>query len=433
MRERLKTGVLTALVISSVILTGLLLFGQPPLETAAPPAYERLVFGELRPVSQHVLPQLRLTTEDSLRVLQPWHENHALAWEIIIDLFSHSSTPQQAQLPDNLPEHGVSARFPVPAQPGLWLPAARPASLEIIEMAWFSGDPNTVWYAGSDGEWYSSRLAQLPENWEDILAEVFAGSNRYLATEADDWGSLTVGQTVFIPAEMPVMAVHAVSREDLDKEKLLRSIFVDSALVRQIQERDGAYIYTDGQRGLRIFEHGELEYTSPKSEPGLEPMETMQALRRTAQYLQLMGGWPEHLFLQAFSATSKLNWNSRQWNTYTVSFFSVQQGYPFVTVNPPVILRFSDRGVIDYKRQIVLLDGPSAKPRKLLDPRKAAAVAADRLIIGGGEAALVEVYPAFYLDGLRQPAAQPVWILHMENNKRAVIHGHTGSFLAWLE
>ena len=49
MRERLKSVVLCVLILTSMFLTTKLLFGQPYWETASPPAYKQVTFGELRP------------------------------------------------------------------------------------------------------------------------------------------------------------------------------------------------------------------------------------------------------------------------------------------------------------------------------------------------------------------------------------------------
>jgi hypothetical protein len=427
--------ILFFLVVSSILLTGLLLFGQPPLETAAPPAYERLVFGELRPVSEHIQPQLVRTSEEGRQILLPWHKGYGAAWETLQSLFAVNHVPESSQLPEEFTVPDVAVIFPVPALPELWVPYSTPAQLGISSMAWYAQDPQTVWYQSAEGHWYRAPLANLPDNWQDTLDEAFLVGEAYKPTDAEEWGGVAMAGTVYIPVKLPQLARYSVKPEDLDTEKLLRSIFVDPALVRQIQERDGAFIYTDGQRGLRIFEHGEVEYTSPNSEPGLEPMSSIQALRRTAQFLQLMGGWPDNLYLQDFTSVDRQHWNSRLWDTYSLSFYSTQQGMPVLTTNSPVVLRFSDRGVIDYRRQIAVLDSPYSDPVTLLDPRDAILIAREDIADRWGDGALVEVYPAFSLAEpvTRQTVAQPAWVFRLDNGMQAVIHGHTGSFLYWLE
>jgi hypothetical protein len=226
-----------------------------------------------------------------------------------------------------------------------------------------------------------------------------------------------------------------LKREALDTEKLLRSIFVDIALVRRIEERDGAFIYTDGQRGLRLFDHGELEYTSPKSEPGSEAMERIPALRRTAQYLQLLGGWPEHIYLDKIIPTEKLSWNRRQWGTYHISFLSVQHGMPLIAARAPITLLFSDRGVVYYNRQIKILGEKTDAPTAMVDPRLTAPVIMDKLEREGLSASLVDVYAGYYLrDSIAmQTVCQPVWALVFDDGRTAIVHGFTGQFVTWLD
>lgn len=437
MPERIKTVVLMSLVVGSVFLTALLLFGQPALETAAPPAYERLIFGELRPIQEHIQPVLRLGQGEQWQMLYPWESGYTGAWEALQGLLRHGSTPEMGEPPLASTAQAVFASLPVSSSPALWETASRAAGLDIIEIAWFEDEPKTLWYQSSDHVWYRSSLPALPDEWTATLSEAFVLGPLYTVTTPPQWQPLTVkaDTVILVPQTLPYLSAYHVKQEELDGEKLLRSIFVNTALVRRIEERDGAFIYTDGQRGLRLFDHGEVEYTSPKSEPGQEQMETAQALRRIAQYLQLMGGWPEHVYVEQLTAAEKVAWNKRQWDTYLVSFYSAQKGYRVEYSSHPIRLRFSDRGVIDYRRQICILEAPMAKPELLIEPQLAAMTVADALALENFEALLSDVYPAYYLEhlGTGQTVAQPVWIFAFDQHKKAVVDGHTGRFLTWLD
>ncbi|EEG76952.1 two-component system activity regulator YycH [Dethiobacter alkaliphilus] len=448
MRERIKTLVLLILVLTSIGLTGRLLFGQPALETAALPAYEQLVFGEMRPVTEQNLPTLRLQEveekeeeeeeekETTWRILFPWDNEHRQAWGLMLDLMRISELPQQQEEAPELTGRVVTAEFAVPATPGLWLSSAASADLQITEAAWLAAEPEYIWYRDVAGEWLKGQLPALPPEWESETVETFSQAAVYVASEAESWEALNLPEeeVILLPGEMPVLAAYATVPEELDAEKLLRSIFVDTALVRRIEERDGAFIYTDGQRGLRFFSRGELEYSSPNSEPGQEPLELSQILRETAQYLQLMGGWPDHLHLNQLEEAPQLSWDRRQQRTYSLSMFSVQHGVPLITPQPPVSLRLSDRGVIHYNRQITLLDNPVGQESRLLDPRELAETVAERLEADHGGARLVDIYPAYFVGrAAGQSTAHPVWTFSFSGNKKAVMHGHTGRFLTWIE
>jgi hypothetical protein len=430
MRERIKSLILFLLVTTSVVLTGRLLFGLPALETAAPPAYEQLVFGELRPMAEHVLPHLRLGEDEQWLVLAPWDEGHRDAWGILLDLIRYADTPQTALLLEERDDLSAHAVFENPVQMGWWLPNALSADFYVTELAWFAAEPLIVWFREKGGSWYTSQLTRLPEDWETQLLESFAKGTDVRQFPIEDWGPLTVAPEamILIPRELPELASYFLKQEELDYEKLLRSIFVSTAMIRRIEERDGAVIYTDGQRGLRLFDHGEVEYTSPKSEPGLEQMEVGQALRRSDQYLQLMGGWPQDLYIQSYSPQERTIWNIRQGDTYTITFKSVQRGVRLESSEPPIVLRFSDRGVIDYRRQLTLLDHPVGTPQKMIDPLLASGEVAALLEISGVDVFLVQVYPAYYIGAWPkiQSAATPVWVFRFNNGQSIMIHGHTG-------
>lgn len=442
MRERVKTFILFGLVISSIVLTGQLLFGLPALETAAPPAYEQLVFGDLRPGTEHLRPTLHFGGQGQWQVLQPWDESYAAAWDVLNALFRVSGTPEASGSPEDemVPpqeEDSLQIRFSFPASTPLsiWFPSPSLAEVSVDTLIWYEKEPHLVWLRDGDN-WQRIGLQPVPEELLERVSVAFNNAPQYWATDELEWQPLTVatGQELLLPNNPLVVAPRVLKKENLDTEKLLRSIFVDIALVRRIEERDGAFIYTDGQRGLRLFDHGELEYTSPKSEPGSEAMERIPALRRTAQYLQLLGGWPEHIFLDSMIATEKLSWNTRQWDTYHVSFLSVQHGMPLIGARAPITLLFSDRGVVYYNRQVKILGENIDEPTAMIDPRLATPVILDKLEQESVDAALSDVYAAYYVrDSIAlQTVCQPVWVLVFDNNRKAVIHGFTGNFVTWL-
>lgn len=433
MRERVKTAVLLILVLSSLYLTGQLLFGQPVLETAAPPSYEQLVFGSLRPLSELVLPQLRLEEAGGLMLLEPWDETYNLAWNLAVQLLSDSDTPQNR--PVSLPPPGdrLLILFPTPVDAGLWLKAHRLGGLLFTAVTWVASEPQLIWYRDAAGNWFEARLTTQSVEWS-LLSEAFLHAVPYTAAAPEIWNGIPVTEDaeIIVPQHPPSLAPRATVRETMDTDKLLRSIFVNTALVRRIEERDGAVIYTDGQRGLRVFDYGELEYTAPNGGPGSEKMELVTGLRRTAQYLQLMGGWPEHLYLSSLKPIEKYHWNRNQWETYQVTFCSVQKGVRLLSAQPTVKLHFSDRGVIYYNRLVRILDHTTGEPKQLIHPFDAIkALSPDSL---PAEAALTGLFPAYYLPPtFTHPIAQPVWAFTLDSGHTAIVHGHSGQFLTLLE
>jgi hypothetical protein len=433
LRERLKTLLLLALVLSSIILTALLLFGVPPLETVAPPAYEKLAFGELRPPDRQVLPVLRF----GFQQVFPWMPEYNRIWEVIRQLLREAGgTSLERQEKPTSGEGGqLLVQFPLPVTLEVWGGAPQSAMPAIAAISWLAVDPGAIWYLDERGDW----LRSVPANFkldQATVRDAFQGVAAFRPADRQEWAALglELEDEILLPISLPVMAPRFIAREELDFDKLLRSIFPHLTLVRRIEEREGAVIYTDGQKGLRLFDTGEVEFSAPKSEPGQERMTLLTALRRTAQYLQLMGGWPEHLFVSGFTPEGAFVPSARG-DKYTVTFFSAQHGKRLLQQAPPVQLSFSDRGIISYSRQIRILGNKSGKAAILVSPLTAAASLAEKLAGQERMPSIREVFAAYYIPEPVGPqaVAQPVWALVCSDGRTAVVHGYSGRLLSWLE
>ncbi|HZK25541.1 MAG TPA: hypothetical protein VFC74_09195 [Oscillospiraceae bacterium] len=432
MRERIKSVILFVLIITSVFLTTKLLFGRPYWETASPPAYEQVTFGDLRPLQEQILPVLRLGEDVDWLQLQPWDEGYQEAWEWLNWLFRPRQAPTTTSLPDFT---GLQVRldFSLPVEPNWWVTNRQLNGLEIRQAVWFAEAPQAVWYQAANGKWLRGELT-LPEQWESQLNELFAVGLKLRAAAAEELAIQPAAGSVLLPQEVPRLAVHTITAENLETEKLLGSFFVNLALVRRIEEGDGAVIYTDGQKGLRIFSHGELEFNAPENIPGANPQSLVDTLQQGAQYLQLMGGWPDHLYLQKAQLTAQsIKWEQRY--TQELIFQSVQKGVPLLGTNPTLRLYFSDRGVIYYHRQIYLLGSPVGTPSPLVKPHQAVAAVAAALGTAVEEQRLVAVSPVLYFGSkaTRQSLARPVWQVQLQDEQTAVVDGFTGEFITWLE
>jgi hypothetical protein len=414
-----------------MFLTTKLLFGQPYWETASPPAYKQVTFGELRPLQEQIRPVLRLGEDDKWLQLQPWDEGYQAAWEWLSWLFR----PRQVPVSTTLPEFGglqVRLNFMLPVETNWWVTNRQLRGLEILQAAWFAEAPQTIWYQTASGRWLRGELT-LPEQWEEQLPALFAAGLELRTAAAEELALEPVSAGVLLPQAVPELAVHAITAENLESDELLGSFFVNPALVRRIEEGDGAEIYTDGQKGLRLFRHGELEFNAPENEPGSAPQSLAEILKQGAQYLQLMGGWPDHLYLQKVHRTERsANWEQRY--TQTLVFQSVQKGIPLLSAKPAVSLYFSDRGVINYQRQIYLLGSPTGTAEPLVKPQQAVAAVADQLAAEGAEEQLAAVSPVLYFHSFvtRQSYARPAWLVELQQ-RQAVVDGFTGEFITWLE
>ncbi|NLM46027.1 MAG: hypothetical protein GX200_04415 [Firmicutes bacterium] len=436
MCERIKSVVLLALVLLSFYLTGALLFGQPYLETASSPDYEQVeTFGRIRPQAEQVYPVLRLKTEENWLQLFPWTERYLPVWKTLQFLLDPSQLPESGEKPE-FSSKQVEIQFPVAVEAKLWFHDSLAADLQIRKVCWFAEDAESIWYCDEGGKWWRAKGFTAPVEWETRLAALFKKAPAYTEAGTELLAPFTAGDAVvLLPAELPAMSMYAVAAESLDTDKLLRSFFINPALVRRIEERNGAVIYTDGQRGLRIFAHGELEITVPENEPGTRNLSRAEILQETAQYLHLLGGWPEELFLQSIRANVRSITYLQQLYTQEVVFRCAARGYPLVGRKAPLSLLFSDRGIIYYNRQILSLAEPLTEPMPLVAPETALATVAVNLGIRAAGMQLLSVEAIYFVDSTAgsPPVAQPAWLIQFQNRQVAVVNGFTGELITWLQ
>ena len=82
-----------------------------------------------------------------------------------------------------------------------------------------------------------------------------------------------------------------VDDEQYTPEQLQKSLFVDPGTSRNLLDRDGTEIYTDGKRGLQIY-HGRhwMSYSDP-----VAPVETnaasQESLLVAVEFINRHGGW----------------------------------------------------------------------------------------------------------------------------------------------
>ena len=77
------------------------------------------------------------------------------------------------------------------------------------------------------------------------------------------WEIKTRGEIYVPEGDIPAAEVR-LGEEGIDREQLARAFFIDLSLARLIEERDGALYYTNGEKGLRIYPSGLVEFAFPR-------------------------------------------------------------------------------------------------------------------------------------------------------------------------
>ena len=154
--------------------------------------------------------------------------------------------------------------------------------------------------------------------------------------------NIEVAAPVYVP-DRPVQLEELVFKEEeLDRELLVRTFFVDRSLVRVVTERDGSLIYTDGEKGLRLGSG--LTYSHPQLEQSPATFTYLASLNSATRLLGYYGGWAEDLRLERLLLQRK---TGRLSEHYLACWQSYYQGKPIVG-DTVVSMTFNDSGMVEY-------------------------------------------------------------------------------------
>src|SRR5690606_23811996 len=153
-------------------------------------------------------------------------------------------------------------------------------------------------------------------------------------------------------------------------DQLQRSLFPDPFSTRNLTERDGSEIYTDGKRGLRLS-NGQLwmSYTDPGALAEGEPRPLDTALA-SVPFVNRRGGWNGHYMLagiqQDANSTDQRIAYRHYVGTYPGAYpiIGTRDGMPFGTVE----LTLRNRVVTGYERSTLQLESRVMERRSVQLP-----------------------------------------------------------------
>ncbi len=433
MQERLKSIILIVLVCSSLFLTYQLWYGQQPAElTAGEDIYERVIIEQPRPPEQIVFPEtIVIPVERGYYAFREGEQLYFKLWKTLIDLLRSvlvinpegtlSGYPEEAPLVLScfmkplLPVGSESSLLPL-------LPASNLSRLELKK------DNETYWvrlYTADEGVLIDAKFTSEQADLIKELISLAETEKRFLhfrltGDDATSASGLKVAITgaIFLPQDQVDMVRLPVKPETINKEQLLKTFFIDYSLARSIEEKDGAVIYTDGERGLRLTTGG-FEYSHPRLEEGEANQTIAEALNRSGALISYHGGWPAGLRLEKIEQARRGRsvTYSAQWRMYHL-------GYPLYAAKPTRIV-FNDRGLIHFNRliyNIQALNQEHAEARVAATWQKALRAALAMVSAETGEQPEELKLEAFNL-GYAVVAvgnelwAEPVWHLQLEGRR----------------
>jgi regulatory protein YycH of two-component signal transduction system YycFG len=435
MKERIKSVMLIVLVSSSLFLTYQLWYGQQPAElTADDDIYERVIIEQPRPPEQIVFPEtIVIPVENGYYAFREGEQNYYRFWETLIEQMSRAFARNPAGTVSGLPEEAplilscyLNPLLPVGSESSLLplLPESELARLDLRE------ESDYYWVRlikAEDEVLVEVQLsADQTAELKDLIGEAVAEEkvlHALLTGEAADLAStqaVIVNEVIFLPQQQVDLVRFPVKPETINREQLLKTFFVDYSLARSIEEKDGAVIYTDGERGLRLTTGG-FEYSYPRLEEGEANQTLAEALNSSGALISYHGGWPTGLRLEKIEQARLRNsfTYSTQWRMYYL-------GYPLYAAKPTRIV-FNDRGLIHFNRLIYNIQNQNqdqAEVRTTTRWQEALRAALEISVAETGgqpESFKLEAFNLGYaiIAGVNELWAEPVW--HLQLNGRRIL------------
>lgn len=358
MTEKIKTAILLLLVCSSLLFTYQLWYGQSPAQPLAEDIYERIEVESPRPMEQVVTPsRIMVGQGNSTYQFRPGEEGFNGLWESLsaimqdLDSFTAANVDTVPDSPSTVAEFFF--RPPLPVGSDLpWLSGLEYLPVELVKLKFLENDYWLILYENATEEELTFNIpaAQV----EPLLLAIsdLQSLEKVSYLELTDnivsdlvEGNLSVRRNLYVPQDPVYLHKIMLRPEELDRDNLLRSFFVDLNLARVIEEKEDGLIYTDGDKGLRITTRG-LAYSAPRLEEGLSTISYPEALLNSSSLISYHGGWPDDLRLEEFAYVGRDHgsYYSATWQKYI-------NGYLLIT-KVPTRLSFNDRGLIHYSRSV---------------------------------------------------------------------------------
>ncbi len=358
MIDKLKSVVLTLLVILSLVQSYLLVYSRPDIESSQQTEYiktERI--GTQSKVEDLLFPSdiilhygdtthtvltpnvtfyqmiLDVVTARTLDGLEP-----ATKWIVNWDEMRDERLGFELHFQQGIPMD-VLQRFMQVEDDDL-------VSYNVIHRIWFvlseTGDEVRTFFVPDDG-------IRMFEASNSILSvkelERFVGLGAYLTR----YQHVAQGN-VYVPVENLRLIRYEVGYSTFSPKELQNSLFVNPSITRNIIERDGTEIYTDGKRGLQINNDELWMSFSDPIAPGNSDLDILDHLYSAVQFINQHGGWNGLFTVDHFPEIGDTEFTFRQY----------YGGYPIVDVQPASLgfiqARLNNSIVSSYERSLVHLD-----------------------------------------------------------------------------
>jgi hypothetical protein len=190
-------------------------------------------------------------------------------------------------------------------------------------------------------------------------------------------------------------------------------------MARRIEERDGALYFTNGEKGLRIYPSGLLEYTAPSQERRHSDISYSVALQKGAESHSLYGGWMPDIYLSEAEEVK---------GGYRFIWRAFLDGFVLEGGDIGIEILINEQGVSSYRRMCYVFGEELAGRKPFCSYTEALAQALllkkDRLT--KNKVTLLSLKPVYYLlQGENIEKAVPAWHINFAETGDIYLHWNT--------
>jgi regulatory protein YycH of two-component signal transduction system YycFG len=255
-----------------------------------------------------------------------------------------------------------------------------------------------VYLRDIDGKFYKIGSGQEMDELDSIIDKIKQSKPLLYAKLPSANIRLKISRGIFISLQDYELPVYDIKKERKSLDQTATEFFPDLSITRKIKEKDGAVIYTDGQRGLRIYQDGAVEYSFP-GEKRQEKTTLRDALNIAVDFINTHGGWPRDTYLHSYDVmdeSQNISYVFRfRYRVNGIPLIYNDEDYLVVSVEGNQVKRF-------YRRDVS--EGKPVSSKSLMHPIQAldAAVAIKNI------REVEDILPAYqYIDDV----IKPVWVL----------------------
>jgi regulatory protein YycH of two-component signal transduction system YycFG len=364
MMERIKSVVLTVLVIVSLIQSYFLAYSSPKFENVVQTDYvQNEIIGTQAELQDVLFPeQIILHSGNNTHTLLPLSLQF---YHMIYDNFLKRKLYDGFRMSDTATlnvnwdvirkqSKGIELRFKegIPLsvlQNILQIKPDNPLADDIISRIWIYVIDNTDQVRTF---FFSDKNSVV---FEAVKVDISASDvHKYVALGQYLTPYHTVTGDYYLPDKPLTMARIQTSYTEFTADQLKRSLFVDPSMTRYLVERDGTKIYTDGKRGLQLKDDTHwMNYSDPISTPVEISNDLNENLLSSIRFINQHGGWNGSYIYSRMS--SDLNKGPQ-----TFEFRQYVDNFPLIGLTPSTfgyIKLVLQRGVVSiYERSLINID-----------------------------------------------------------------------------